>query len=81
MRSIEERFWEKVVRRGDDECWDWNASKDRFGYGWLSVGQRMHHGHRISWQLHNGAIPNCLCVLHKCDNPPCTNPDHLFLGR
>ncbi len=58
-------------------CWIWTASKDTHGYG--KTGRNI-KTHRLSWEVNVGPIPPGLCVLHKCDNPPCCNPQHLFLG-
>lgn len=63
-----------------DYCWEWIGLKNETGYGTLTVRQQRWLAHRLSWTLHRGPIPNGLCVLHKCDFPPCVNPDHLFLG-
>lgn len=72
------RFWDKVIK--GINCWQWTGSTHRReGYGVIRVGRQI-LAHRISWILHHGAIPGGMCVLHRCDNPSCTNPDHLFLG-
>ncbi len=74
-----ERFWTKVEKY--DGCWQWKASKNRDGYGKFSINRNdWVLAHRFSWELHYGPIPEGLKVLHKCDNPECTNPDHLFIG-
>lgn len=81
--SLAERFWAKVRRGPPDECWEWTADTVQ-GYGRLSVGGRagrVELAHRMAWVLTNGPIvPDTLFVCHRCDNPPCCNPAHLFLG-
>jgi hypothetical protein len=61
-------------------CWVWKGSRYVYGYGSLSVDGRLTRTHRIAWELANGPIPEGMKVLHKCDNPPCCNPEHLFIG-
>lgn len=73
-------FWSHVIKRGEDECWIWDAWTDKDGYGSFSAYNRRAPAHRIAWILINGAIPNGLYLLHSCDNPPCVNTKHLYLG-
>jgi len=76
---IMERYEKLVIR--SDGCWSWKNKLIANGYGTIQTGRnKMILAHRASWLIHNGEIPTGLLVLHKCDNPPCTNPDHLFLG-
>lgn len=79
---IDERFWNKVEKSGDDECWNWKASfrkhSEKYGAFWMNG--RHHPSSRIAWILTNGEIPHGYVVCHKCDNPSCCNPSHLFIG-
>mgnify|MGYP001580832375 CR=1 FL=1 len=84
MKSLEQRFWEKVDIRDWDECWLWTAGTSGSGlrgyYGWFWTGHDQQYAHRIAYQLAYGDLSPELEVCHTCDNPPCCNPGHLFQG-
>ncbi|MFL5481109.1 MAG: HNH endonuclease signature motif containing protein [Gemmatimonadaceae bacterium] len=61
-------------------CWEWTRGCDDFGYGQITVGNKTQSVHRMAYQEFIGPIPDGKSVLHSCDNPPCFNPEHFFLG-
>lgn len=75
-----EDLWRYVKIGAPDECWPWQAARRRRGYGTFTVNHRSLVSHRIAYQLATGENPGDLFVCHTCDNPPCCNPAHLFLG-
>ena len=82
-KPLRERFMKHVVTGPD--CWQWRATTNGAGYGMIYPGPpaksgTKHLAHRVSWQIFRGDIPDGQHVLHRCDNPECTNPEHLFIG-
>lgn len=78
-KAIIAEFWSQVKQGAPDECWEWQGRRNDDGYGQIRLGNT-YRAHRIAYKLAYGSIPDSLWVLHRCDNPPCCNPAHLFLG-
>lgn len=76
-----DKLWSKIDIGLENECWMWKGCQSTAGYGVIRINYILKYAHRLAWELHNEkSIPPKISVCHSCDNPPCCNPDHLFLG-
>lgn len=89
-KNTEEILWSKVKKQGEDECWPWIGGVTKLGYGRARINGKKYYAHRIIFNLVNPGIIELSApeidrdttgfILHKCDNPTCCNPKHLFVG-
>jgi len=74
------RFRAKIEHRGAGDCWEWQACRNPQGYGLFDIRHKSFLAHRVAWVIAHDVIPDGIFILHRCDNPPCVNPAHLWLG-
>lgn len=80
IRPFVERFWIRVDRSNENGCWIWKGDRSKKGYGQLKINGTNARAHRIAYKLEHGIIPDGLLVLHRCNNPSCVRPSHLYAG-
>lgn len=78
--SVKEAFWARVNQLSPGECWPWLGSCCNRGYGRFNFNSQRYFAHVLSFQLHHGGVPTGHVIRHRCDNPPCVNPNHLESG-
>ncbi len=79
-QTTPDKFWKRVSVTNENECWPWNGKRTNQGYGMVGFEGKTQPAHRIAYIFYFGDFDRSLDILHKCDNPPCCNPNHLFLG-
>jgi hypothetical protein len=79
LRSLRARLQQDILVNNESGCWEWQAGANAEGYGYLTHQGVLYRAHRAAWLAYCGPIPKGMLVCHRCDNPPCCNPDHLFI--
>jgi hypothetical protein len=77
--TFQDYFWSRCIRSSNG-CLEWQGSRNYHGYGEICVSGKAQSTHRVAWMIMHGLVPDGMCVLHRCDNPSCCDPVHLFLG-
>jgi len=80
LKNNLEDVWKKINKKENDDCWEWVGALSNNGYGAFVLNQKTYSSHRIVYELIYGSISSGYCILHKCNNPSCCNPSHLYLG-
>lgn len=78
--EVIERLEEKYVEDDDTNCWEWTAATNKSGYGRIRIDDVLRYAHRVSYRIHVGDLDDGAQVNHRCHNPRCINPDHLYSG-